>query len=114
MVGGGMTVNSSSDAARCPFTATVIFPVSAPLGKVTVSAVAVAAVTVAEISSWKVTMFSLDGVLKFVPVTVTVVPTIPLWGEKEVMVGGTGVPSSSFLHEVRFNTKVKINTKYLK
>ena len=78
MVGGGITLKSSSDAALCPLTATTTFPVPAPVGTVTVSSVAVAAVTVAEMSSWKVTVFSLAVVLKFVPVMVTVAPTAPL------------------------------------
>ena len=59
----------------------------APVGTVTVSWVSVAVVTVAWVAP-KNTMLLAGVASKLVPVMVTEVPTGPLVGEKEVMVGG--------------------------
>ena len=56
----------------------------------TVSCVAVAAVTEARVAP-KYTMLFTGAALKFVPVIATVVPMGPLLGVKEMMVG-TGTP----------------------
>ncbi|MCP6711604.1 hypothetical protein NL489_30085, partial [Klebsiella pneumoniae] len=66
-------------------------PVVAAAGTVTVSEVALPAVTVAA-TPLKRTVLDPKGVAKFVPVRVTVVPGAPLVGEKLVIVGeGVGV-----------------------
>ena len=62
----------------------------APVGTVTVSCVAVAAVTVAAVAP-KITMLLAGVVLKPVPVMVSVVPVAPEVGVKEVMVGGCAI-----------------------
>lgn len=67
-------------------TVSVIAPVVAPLGTVTVSDVVVAADTVAVVPL-NFTTFADAVVLKFVPEIVTVVPTGAMVGEKLVMVG---------------------------
>jgi hypothetical protein len=67
-------------------TCTVIFPVVALLGSVTVKLVAVAAVTVA-VAPLKATTFSDAVVEKLLPVIVTTVPAVPLVGENETMEG---------------------------
>ena len=59
----------------------------APIGTVTVNDVADAAETVAFVAP-KYTVLLAAVVLKFVPVMVTGVPTAPLVGVKDVMVGG--------------------------
>ena len=59
----------------------------APIGTVTVRSVLVAAVTVAWVAPKK-TMLLAGVASKLLPVMVTEVPTGPLVGEKEVMVGG--------------------------
>jgi hypothetical protein len=66
-----------------PGVVTQIFPVVAPLGTVAVIFVEDFTVNVAE-TPWNVTLVA---PVKFVPVIVTVVPTGPEVGEKEVIVG---------------------------
>ena len=86
MVGGTKTVKSVVDVAVIPCTVTVIFPVVAPAGTATVSCVADALFTVADVPLI-LTILS-DGVVeKNVPVMVTVVPTLPEVGVKEAIVG---------------------------
>jgi hypothetical protein len=97
IVGRG-TVKSDVEVEVTPLEVTTILPVVAPEGTVTVSSVDVAAVTVALVLL-NVTTLSVRFVLKFVPVMVTVDPTSPVAGLKDVMaVWGKG---SSFLHWVR-------------
>ena len=59
----------------------------APIGTITASSVEVAVDTVAWVAPKNTMLFDCVG-SKLVPVIVTVVPTGPLVGEKEVMVGG--------------------------
>lgn len=88
-----VTVKFVADVAVCPPTVTVIVPVVAPDGTVTVRLVALAAVTVAVVLLNFTVLFA--GVaLKFVPVIVTGVPTGPDDGEKPDMVG-TGITVKS-------------------
>lgn len=92
-----VTVKSLEDVPVCPLTVTAILPVLAPEGTVTVSCVVVAAVTVAVVPL-KVTVLFVVTALKLSPVIVTVIPTAPLAGVK-LVTDGTGVASSSLLHE---------------
>lgn len=92
-----VTVKSADDVPVCPFTVTAIFPVLAPEGTVTVSCVPVAAVTVA-VAPLNVTVLFVVTVLKLIPVIITVSPATPLVGVK-LVIEGTGVASSSLLHE---------------
>jgi hypothetical protein len=101
MVGFG-TVKSEVDDAVIPFVVTVIFPLVASPGTVSVSWVEVASVTSA-IAPLNVTMFSAGPALKFVPVTITVSPTTPVEGENSVMVA-FGISASS-LHDDTINAK---------
>ena len=71
-----------------PVFKTVIAACVAPVGTVTVKLVEFAAVTVARVAPKK-TMLLAAVVLKSVPVIVTVAPTAPLIGVKEVIVGET-------------------------
>ena len=83
-------------------TCTVIFPVVAPVGTVTVKLEEVAAVTTAVVPL-NFTALLAGVVEKLVPVRVTVVPTVPEVGENPVRVGmrTTGLDGSSFsLHEL--------------
>ena len=69
---------------------TVIGANIAPVGTVVVNCVAVAALTVAFVAPKKTVLFA-GVVLKFVPVMVTVAPTLPEVGVKEVIVGGSAM-----------------------
>jgi hypothetical protein len=75
-----------------PGVVTQIFPVVAPLGTVAVIFVEDFTVNVAE-APWNVTLVA---PVKFVPVIVTVVPTGPEVGEKEVTVGGAAAVTVKF------------------
>jgi hypothetical protein len=97
-----VTVKSFVEVALRPFTVTVILPVVAPAGTVTVSCVTVAAVTAAVVPL-KVTVLLVVTVLKLVPVMVTVLPAAPLVGVKLVIVG-VKTCSSSLLHETMRGT----------
>jgi len=81
-----VTVKLPVDVVVSPFTVTEMVPEVAPAGTVTVSWVAVAAVTVANMPL-NLTVLSAAVVLKLVPVMVIVVPTPPVAGVKLVMVG---------------------------
>ena len=85
MVGGGMTVKGVVVFTEPPGVVTVIVPVPAPLGTVTVSWVpaAFAEKTVA-FALWNRTAVT---PLRYEPVTVTTVPIGPEVGVKDVMVG---------------------------
>ncbi len=99
-----VTVKSSSLAAMLPPTVTVILPVLAPAGTEVVMLVAVLAVTVAVVPL-NCTVLLAGVVLKFVPVIVTVVPTGPLEGVNEVMVGSAAAvttKSSALVTVVQF------------
>jgi hypothetical protein len=86
---------------------TVIAPKVAPVGTVTVKLVAVAAVTVARVAP-KNTMLLADVVLKPVPVRVTVAPTAPLVGVKEVMVGAVCAnPIWEVKNKIRMETNLR-------
>jgi hypothetical protein len=86
-----MTVKLVELVAVFPPTVTVNFPVVAPEGIVVVIVVDVLAVTV-EVVPLNFTVLLAGVVLKFVPVMVTVVPTIPLTGLKLVMMGNVAAP----------------------
>ena len=86
IVGGMKTVNEEALVAVSAFTVTVIVPVVAPTVTVVVMLVAVDAFTVAPVPL-KLTVLSAGVVLKPVPVMVTVVPTGPLMGLKELIAG---------------------------
>lgn len=88
MVGVGRIVNELPEAELAfPFVVTVIVPVVAPLGTVTVIDVLVEELAVAVTPPVKPTVFCDAVALKFVPVMVISLPTATLVGEKEVMVG---------------------------
>jgi hypothetical protein len=108
MVGIVSTVKSLTEVAVCVPTSTVILPVVAPAGAVTVSVVVVAAVTLALVPL-NLTVFSLVTMLKFAPLIVTVVPAIPSVGEKSVIDGDAVVESSS-LHELNTSEIAISNT----
>ena len=87
IVGDGMTVKLVMLVAVCPFTATVIVPVAAPVGtEVTMLVVVGVPVIVAVVPLNFTTLFA-GVVSKFVPVIVTVAPNPPLVGLKLVIVG---------------------------
>lgn len=81
-----VTVYLEVEVAVSPDTVTVMVPEVAPVGTVVVIDVVVAAVTVAVVElNFTVLPDVVDA--KFVPVIVTVVPTLPDVGVKEVIVG---------------------------
>ena len=82
-----VTVKLVEEVTVVPATATAIGPVEAPAGTVTVMLVELLVITVAAIPL-SVTVLLAGVVLKLVPEIITVVPTGPDVGEKEVMVGG--------------------------
>jgi hypothetical protein len=86
IVGVGRTVKLDPLVNVIPLTVTEIVPVVAPAGTVTVSEVVLAALTTAAVPLKDTTLFA-GVVLKFVPDIVTVAPTAPLVGVKEVNVG---------------------------
>jgi hypothetical protein len=86
IVGVPGTVNTEALVNVTPLTVTVIFPVNAPEGTVVVREVEVAALTTATVPL-KATTLLAGVVLKLVPVIVTVAPTAPLAGLKDVKVG---------------------------
>jgi hypothetical protein len=92
MAGGNTRVKSVGLIAICPTTSTVILPVVAPKGTVVVMLVAELAVTVA-VAPLNCTTLLAGVALKLVPVMVTVVPTEPVLGVKEVIVGVTMIVS---------------------
>ena len=93
MIVGEGTTKSLTEVTIYPPSVTVIFPVVASAGTVTVNCVAVAALTVAEMSL-NFTSFSEGIGLKLDPVIVTVVPTIPLVGANPDMVVSRTVKSA--------------------
>ncbi len=80
------TVKREEEVAVSPPTVTVIVPEVAPDGTVVVIDVAVDPVTVAVVELNFTVLLDVD-VEKLVPVMITVVPTLPEEGEKEVIVG---------------------------
>ena len=84
---GEVTVKLMPLLAVNPPTTTLIKPVVAPVGTVTVRLVDVLAVTVAGVPL-KRTVLLAGMVEKFVPVITTVLPTKPEEGLKEEIVGG--------------------------
>lgn len=86
-------MKSAVEVVVFPFTVTEIFPVVAPRGTVAEMDEAEADKIVAAVPL-NFTMSSPAVALKFFPVIVTVVPTIPLLGEKLPMLDG-GAGSSS-------------------
>jgi hypothetical protein len=93
-------VRSADEVTVLPFTVTLMLPVVAPVGTITVRLVAVAAVTVATMP-FIVTLFSEAVVLKLVPVMVMEDPTLTLVGEKLVIVGAATSVSGSLRHAVK-------------
>jgi len=87
-VGAGRNLKTAVEVADPPAVVTETVPVLAPGGTVTVSAVAVAAMTAARVPL-KATAFSAAVVLNLVPVIVTFAPIGPVFGLKPVTVGGT-------------------------
>lgn len=83
------TVKLPDDVAVPPAVVTVMVPVVAPVGTVTVRDVVVAADTVAVVPLNLTVLFA-AVVSKFVPEMVTVAPTAPLVGLKDVIVGAAG------------------------
>lgn len=88
-----VTSKSPSEDVVLPFTVTVMGPVVAPVGTVTVSCVLVAVIISAEVPL-NLTELLLAVKLKLEPVMVTVVPSGPLVGEKEEMAGAATTSSS--------------------
>ena len=89
--GVNVTVKLVADVPVPPAVVTVTVPFVAPIGTVTVIDVAVAADTVACVPLNLMVLFA-GVVLKLLPVMVTVVPTAPLVGVNEVMVGAVAEP----------------------
>jgi len=86
IAGGGVTVKLPLLVAVLLLTVTEIVPLVAPVGAATTSCVAVAELTVAVVPLNLTVLLELV-VLKFVPWIVTDVPTGPLVGVNEVIVG---------------------------
>jgi hypothetical protein len=108
---GGLTVKSCGEVAISLSTCTVIFPVVAPVGTLTVKLEDVAAVTAAAVPL-NFTALLAGVVEKLVPVRVTVVPSVPELGENPVRVGMriSGLDGSSFsLHELHNKKKKKLS-----
>jgi hypothetical protein len=80
----GVTVKSSTLVAVAPGLVTLIFPVVAPGGTVALICVSEIVVKAASVPLKR----TLAVPVKFVPLTVTAVPTGPLVGVNEVIVGG--------------------------
>ena len=92
ITGPAVTVKLLELVAVFPATVTVIGPVVAPVGTEVVIEVAVLAVTTAVVPlNWSVLLAGV--VLKFVPIMLTVVPTKPDVGVKEVIVGKVAAPT---------------------
>src|SRR5512141_1984026 len=87
MLGAAVTVKVFALDAIAPPRVTEILPVVAPEGTATLSCVAVTALTLATVLLNFTTLLAKFAVSKFVPVTVTAVPTGPFGGEKPVTVG---------------------------
>lgn len=98
IVGGVTIVKFAELVAVSPFTVTVIAPEVAPTGTVQVILVEVLAELVAVVLL-NFTMLLAKAGSKFVPVIVTTVPTPPLAGIKEVMVGNDNVETEAGLPE---------------
>ena len=98
MIVGDGTTKSLTELIVFPPIVTVIFPVVASAGTVTVSCVAVAALTVAT-TSLNFTSLSDGVVLKLEPVIITVVPTTPLAGANPDMLVSRTV---KFVEDVDF------------
>jgi hypothetical protein len=88
-----VTVKFVALVAVFPATVTVMVPVVAPAGTVVVMDVAVLAVTT-DVVPLNLTVLLVSVELKFVPVMVTVVLTVPLVGVKLVMVGKVEPPTN--------------------
>ncbi len=82
-----MTVNSCALVALFPPTLTTILPVAAPVGTVTASVLAVAAVTVA-VAPLNRTVFAAGVAANPLPVIETAVPGVPETGAKAPMAIG--------------------------
>jgi hypothetical protein len=96
-----VTVNTWPEVATFPLTPTVTFPVVAPTGTTTESSVDEAVVTVADLLL-NATLFKEAVGSKFFPVMVTVAPSGPDNGLKEVITGSVfSVGSSSLPHEAK-------------
>ena len=80
----GITIKFDDDVPVSPFTVTVIGPVVAPNGTVVIIFVLVELLTTASVPLKATELFS-AVVSKFNPTIVTVVPTVPLGGEKLVV-----------------------------
>jgi hypothetical protein len=87
--GGTIMIKSVALVATCPLTSKVIFPVVAPVGTEVTMLVGVGVPIIGATVPLNFTMLLEVVVLKFVPVIVTVAPTIPLAGVKLAIVGGT-------------------------
>ena len=98
MIVGDGTTKSLTELIVFPPIVTVIFPVVASAGTVTVSCVGVAALTVAT-TSLNFTSLSDGVVLKLEPVIITVVPTTPLAGANPDMLVSRTV---KFVEDVEF------------
>ena len=94
MVGGGVYMKFVELVAVSPFTVTDIAPVVVPTGTLQVMLVEVLAVLVA-IVLLNFTVLLAKAGSKLVPVMVTTVPTPPLVGSKEVIVGGVNVETDA-------------------
>ena len=94
MVGGGITVKLVELVAVSPPTVTVIEPVDAPAGTEVVMLVVVLAVVVAVVLLNFTVLLAKAG-SKLVPVIVMDVPTAPLVGLKEVIVGVLNVETEA-------------------
>lgn len=82
-----VTVNEPDDVAVPPGVTTEIGPVVAPLG----TEVEIWLASVIEKVAVVPLNFTLDAPVKFVPVSVTLVPTCPLAGERAVIVGAAAL-----------------------
>ncbi len=89
---GGRVIENPGPGIVLPFVVTSTVPDVVPVRTTTVRLVAVAVITVAGVPLI-VTLLLAAGVLKLVPVIVTVVPTGPLVGEIAVTLGVSGVTS---------------------
>lgn len=104
---GSVTVKPEGDVAVFAPTATVMVPLVAPEGTVTVNCVEVAE-EIDAATPLNFTVFDAAVVLKLVPVIVTVVPSVPDVGLKPVIVGVEEEPEPELFTEVPFLLQLSI------
>lgn len=107
-----MTILKDEEVDAVPLAVvTVITPVVAPEGTITVNSVLVAMLTVAA-TPLNVTVFPMAVVLKFSPLIMTVEPIVLLTGVKPVIVGVKLSVSLDFLQDEKARKVRRIIVRY--